>query len=399
MSSVYDYIVIGSGLSGLAIASRLSQETERVLLLDSADIAGGWLRKPNLAAVPVSRNAEKGLLFLEDLTGIKIMGEVQEIPPVTFEDGGLKTFIGFGEKTPDFYDEMAYYCSSQYYELKASPAIWIQRLLENFKGTFAPRSIVTKFVVENDHVQHVLVNGTKKIQAHNFIYCGEVKSLNRLIPSDFISNKVQTRISKTKTWTRAALQIDHEAVVTENPAFHILIGTSQEEIVTCVGQFQGTTSTWMTFVSDEEAEDAEIVGLALKRIKRQIKRAYPDSLNEKTLERISVQPQFGGGFELKLNANQSWPQLENLWIGSGTIQKARNIVGALNQAQMVLSALGFVTTDLEIDHSTPVENENDDLEKPFTAEAAAEEASLSEETKPAKKSRKKKSKAEPEAEA
>lgn len=346
MSSIFDYVIIGSGLSGLSIASKLSQETERVLLLDSAEIAGGWLKKPHLAAVPANPNAEKGLLFLEDLTGIKIMGEAQEIPPVTYDEGMLKTFMGFGEKTPEFYDEMAYYCSSHYFELKASPAIWIQKLLEKFKGTFAPRSIVTKFVVENGRVQHLLVNGTKKIQGHNFIFCGDMKSIARLLPTDFIPAKTQTKISKTKTWTRATLQLDHEASVTENPAFHILIGTSQEEIVTCVGQFNGPISTWMTFVPDEEAEDAEIIGQALKRIKRQIKRAYPDSLNEKTLEKISVQPNFGGNFELKLNANQSWPELENLWIGSSTVQKARNIVGALNQSQLVLSSLGFATTDL-----------------------------------------------------
>ncbi len=346
MSSIFDFVVIGSGLSGLSIASKLSQETEKVLLLDSAEVAGGWLRKPHLAAVPVTLSGENGLTFLEELTSIKIAGASREIPPLTFEDGVLKTFMGFGEKAPEFYEELAYYCSSEYFELKALPSIWIQRLLENFKGTFAPRSIVTKFIVENGKVQNLLINGTKKVYGHNFIYCGDVKSLNRLLPTDFIPTRLQTKISKTKTWTRATLQLDHESPVTESSAFHILNGTSQDEIVTCVGQFQGSTSTWTTFVPDEEAEDAEIIGQALKRIKRQIKRAYPDSLTEKTLEKISVQPNFGGSFDMKLNANQSWPELENLWIGSSSIQKSKNIVGALNQAQLILSALGFPSTNL-----------------------------------------------------
>jgi hypothetical protein len=347
MSSVFDYVVIGSGLAGLSIATKLSQETSKVLLLDSADMIGGWLKKPHLAAVPNSNSAESALLFLEDLTNIKIASEVSEMQPLTFDEGQLKNFLGFGEKTPDFYEEIAYYCSSKYFDLKAEPAVWLQRLEENFKGTFLPRSIVTKFVVENGRVQHLLVNGTKKVVGQNYIYCGEIKSLNRLIPQDFVPSKMQTKISKTKTWTRATLQIEHEAPVTSSSAFHVLIGTSQEEIVTCVGQFHGTKSTWMTFVSDEEAEDAEITGQALKRIKRQIKRAYPDSLNEKTLERICVQPGFGGYFELKLNSNQSWPEIENLWIGSGTLQRNRNIVGALNQAQLILASLGFGTVSID----------------------------------------------------
>ncbi len=344
MSSIYDYVIIGSGLSGLSIATKLSQETERILLLDTAEVAGGWLRKLHLAAVPATLAAKNGLLFLEDLTEFKIMGTAHESPPITFEDGVFKNFMGFGEKTPEFYDELAYYCSSEFYNLKTLPPNWIQRLLEKYRGTFAARSIVTKFVVENGKIQHVLVNGTKKIQGHNFIYCGDVKSLSRLLPTEYVPPRVQTKISKTKTWTRATLQIDHESLVTENSTYHVLMGTAQEEVVICVGQFQGPISTWMTFVADEEAEDAEIVGQALKRIKRQIKRAYPDSLNQKTLEKISVQPNFGGNFELKLNANQSWPELENLWIGSSTVQKNRNIVGALNQAQLVLAALGFGST-------------------------------------------------------
>lgn len=346
MSSVFDYVVIGSGLSGLSVATKLSQETSKVLLLDSADLMGGWLKKPHLAAIPYSNSSESALLFLEDITGIKIIGDVAEMQPLTFDDGQLKNFLGFGEKTPEFYDEISYYCSSKFFELKAEPAQWIQRLEQNFNGTFLPRSIVTKFVVENGQVQHLLINGTKKVLGHNYIFCGEVKSLNRLLPQDFIPSKMQTKISKTKTWTRATLQIEHESLVTESSAFHVLIGTSQEEIVTCVGQFHGTKSTWMTFVSDEEAEDAEITGQALKRIKRQIKRAYPDSLNEKTLERICVQPGFGGHFDLKLNSNQSWPEIENLWISSGTLQKNRNIIGALNQSQLVLAALGFGTVSV-----------------------------------------------------
>jgi hypothetical protein len=347
MSATFDYVVIGSGLSGLAIATRLSQETSKVLLLDSEEVAGGWLMKPHLAAAPVTLSSESSFLFLESLTGIKIIGAPQERAPVTFDEGQFKNFIGFGEKTPDFYDEMAPYCSSHFYELKASPSVWIQRLLSKFKGTFAPRSIATRFVVEDGKVQHLLVNGTKKLFSQNFIYCGDVKPLARLLPLEILNSKTQSKISKTKTWTRAVLQLEHDHVVTENSAFHILIGTSQDEIVTCVGEFSGTMSTWTTFVPDEDAEEAENVGQALKRIKRQIKRAYPNSISETTRERICVQSGFGGHFEVKLNGDQSWPEVPNLWIGSSTVQKNRNLVGALSQAQLVLASLGFGTPTLE----------------------------------------------------
>ena len=73
MSSIYDYVIIGSGLSGLSIATRLSQETDRVLLLDTAEMAGGWLRKPHLASVPATPSAEcpSGPLLSLSLLGLR----------------------------------------------------------------------------------------------------------------------------------------------------------------------------------------------------------------------------------------------------------------------------------------------------------------------------------------
>jgi len=338
---VYDYVVIGSGLSGLTIATALSQETSKVLLLDSADQAGGWLRKLHMPFVPATPSALSAVQNLESLLNLKILGEVRDSNPVTYENSSLKTFMGFGEKSPDFYDEISYYCAPQSYDLKLTPSEWISLLIERFKGTFQPRSIVTKFVVENGRVQSLLVNGTKKIVGHNFIFCGEMKSLEILLPLDFMSSKARNKIAKTKTWTRASLQLTHAEPVTENKDFHILIGTAADEIVTCVGRFVGQVSTWTTFVSDDEAEDPEVTAQALKRIKRQIKRAYPESLNTPLEEKIVVQSEFGGHFDVKLQANQTWPEIENLWIGSSSVQKDRNLVGALRQAWLVLASLGF----------------------------------------------------------
>lgn len=363
MSMVYDYVVIGSGLSGLTIATALSQETSKVLLLDSADQAGGWLRKLHLPFVPASASAESAVLNLENLLGIKILGETQESAPVTYENSTFKPFIGFGEKSPEFYDEVAYYCSPEFFQLKLNPTEWVKLLLEKFKGTFQPRSIVTKFVVENGKVQSLLVNGTKKILGHNFIFCGEMKSLEFMLPHDLMNPKLRNKLAKTKTWTRASLQLTHANEVTENPALHILIGTASDEIVTCVGKFNGKTSLWTTFVADEEAEDPEITAQALKRIKRQIKRAYPESLNEPLEEKIVVQSEFGGHFDVKLSANQTWPEIENLWIGSSTVQTDRNVVGALKQAWLVLASLGFaVTATGQVQDANQADSENKEAE-------------------------------------
>jgi len=342
---IYDYVVVGSGLTGLIIANRLSQETDKVLLLESSDQVGGWLSKPHLPFYPSTESSIRALQNLENLLGLKIIGDTVESMPITFDSGELKPFMGFGDKAPDFYDEVAFYCAPQSTQLKLNPSDWISQLEKSFKGTIATKSIVTRFQVENNQVQNVLVNGTKKIQGRNFIFCGDIKDLERLIPHDFNGPKIRTKISKTKTWSRVTLVIDHKTEVTNSDQLHILIGSAQDEVVTCVGKFENNQSLWTTFVADEEAEDPEITAQALKRIKRQIKRAYPDSFPDGISEKIVVQSGFGGHFDIKLNANQTWTDLENLWMGSAGFQTDRNLIGALKQSWLVLASLGFSIND------------------------------------------------------
>jgi len=356
---VYDYAIIGSGLSGLSIAAALSRFTDNIALLESGDVAGGMNRaikfptgvtNNGLRYVPDTESARNALDFLENILGLKLAGESQEIPPITYASGTFKPFVGFGENPPAFYEELNYFTANKSLSLKLEPYAWTQLLFEQFKGDFMPRSYVTKFSSLSNHVTQVTINGAKTLSAQNFIFCGSVKDLAILLPESALSPRARQKLSKNTYWTALCLDICHTHAVTDVTAMHILNGTTEDEIGPCVGRFipavtEGETtlqaSQWLTFIEDEVTEDSEVVGAALKKIKRQIKRAYPEALESIKLERIVVAPQVAGNGELKLNANQSLPGLENLWISSTSMSAQKNLVGALSQAKLVMTALGF----------------------------------------------------------
>lgn len=356
---IFDYAVIGSGLGGLTAAVRLSQETANVVLLDGAEQTGGLNRVISFPTGPMNNGLRHiadtssnraALGFLEDLLGLKISRGPMEIPPLTFEDGQLREFLGFGETPPAFYDQLAPFTNAQRIELSLEPYAWTALLTEKFAGTFMPKSYVTKIGVEDGRATHLIINGAKTIRAHNVIYTGPVKSLATLIPTDILGSRLRQRLAKTAMWTAVNLDICHGKPVSDTSAVHILNGTTQDDIGPCAGKFLPAvetengvlqTSQWMTFVDEEVTEDSEIIAHALKKIKRQIKRAYPEALEHIVRERIMVAPMIGGTTELKLNADQTLPDVANVWIASASLSPERGMLAAAQQARLVLASLGF----------------------------------------------------------
>lgn len=362
----YDYVIVGAGLSGICIATLLSRFTENVLLIDSNDFTGGINHKVNTACgaqnnglrfIPDTTLSQKAMAFLQNLMQEKIEWNSLEIPPVNYDSGQLKPFVGFGSHPPAFYEELEYFTLVKHLQPSIPVHEWTQKVFAQFKGDSISKSYVTRFAIENDRVDHVVINGTKIIKGTNFIFTGLVKDLSVLLPQEIMGARARQKLSKSTYWNALCIDFCHNHAITESQAIHVLNGTTQDELGPCLGQFQpaqeinGETlqfSQWMTFLDTEECEDTELLGLALKKIKRQIKRAYPDALENLKSERIAVFPQYAGNGELKVNANQSLPQAENLWIASASMNPQKNLVGALLQAELVCNAIGFQTDSQEV---------------------------------------------------
>jgi hypothetical protein len=368
---VYDYVIIGAGLSGLIVASALSKETDNIALIEAQDFIGGF-NKPvknstgtinhGLRYVPDLPSAHRALEFVSSLIGQEISTTSQELPPVTYESGQFKEFVGFGNNSPDFYEELAYFMTSSRLNVNIEPHAWPALLASKYTGDLFNRSYVTKINFTDGRATDVVINGSKNIHGQNFIYCASLKDLAVILPDGVISARAKQKLSKNIYWTGVGLDLVHTHEVTESRAIHILNGTTQDEIGPCAGAFHSPvllddgalqTSQWLTYVDEEATEDSEVVAVALKKIKRQIKRAYPSAFENLKSERIAVTPNCAGSVDIKRNANQSLPGAENLWLCSHQLHPQRNLIGAIGQAQLVLAAMGFGSNVEMIDHQVP----------------------------------------------
>ncbi len=369
---IYDYIIIGSGLSGLTIAQRLAQETENILVLEAQDHAGGENRVAKLESqeinnglrfFPATPAAQKSIQFLESILGSKLVSGPLENIPETYESSGFKQFVGFGEKNIEFYDQLAYFLSAEEFHFEQQPYAWIQKLQESLKDKIQTRSIVTRFGFENldsekPQLTHVTVNGTKQIYAKNFIFAGPVKDLGLLLNEDILNARAKAKLKKSQAWQAICVDLFHTAK-TEKANLFVLNGTTDDEIGPCVGRFLpategGQISQWLSFVDSESAEDTENIGLVLKKIKRQIKRAFPEISESIKKERIFMSSAVSGA-DIKLTGHLNIPKVENLWIASSQAAQSKNLLGAIQQAQMVLAAMGF-DSGLSIDSETNTSN-------------------------------------------
>lgn len=383
----YNFVVVGSGLTGLLIAKNLSKFNESVLLVEALDVAGGSNKKISakingeeicvfnngLRWLPHHASSDRLLDFLGASLDCKLEDIVDESslnedPILTYDHSQLKPFLGFKDNAPEFYEELSYFLHPKSYLLRQQPYAWVEKLLESYTGDLLLKSYVTRFNPSADNkenIESLTINGNKTIKAKHFVFTGSVKDLSVLVPEEILGHKGKSKLNKNTYWQTVCLDLVHSHVVTEKNNLFLLNGTTQDEVGPCVGAFSGAYSQWMTFIDQENAEETENIALALKKIKRQIKRAFPESLDNLVSERIFISPAIGGDGNLKLNSNQTLHKTENLWIASPAMSLQKNLYGALAQAQLILSSLGY---HIDIGFA-----DSENLRENFAGEATAEE--------------------------
>jgi len=353
----YQYAVIGAGLSGLIIATKLSQQFEKVILIDSRDLPGGLCHHLDSEhfMIPENENAQSAIDFLNQEFNCGISTSVIENKPQIFHDGKWRPFLGWGASAqPPYYDEVLYYLSPNRFALESNPAQWVDQIFKNYNGEFLPRHFITQIVKEKADpgergITGIILNGGKKLKADHYIYCGPIKLLDTLCSEEnILPPRIRQKIAKHKSWTSISLTLFHKQPIFDSQEVLMLSSYEKKENEAHVflGQFSKKTvdgnqsfySQWICFIDIEVSEDSEITGNLIRRMKRQIKKAFPTIFEATIKEKILVSPSSHGHLELKLKENQTIPELPNLWLGSSQISPyAKNMVGSIQQAKMVLT--------------------------------------------------------------
>jgi hypothetical protein len=349
---VYDVVIVGAGLSGLVAASSLVKRGWDVCVLESTDFPGGHSR----AVYSPIGLVDNGIKFFPDngvslgaLESLKLLlpmsVEVTSVEngPITYQNGEIKPFVGFGKEAPEFHRELAYFLEPRRLELSMSVGKIVAQLSADLGDRIFPGATVTKYLGQDSRISAATVNGQKQIFGRGFIHAASPRLMATLLADEIMSPRAKQKIAKAPYWTILGLDIFHSGLVSERSELHLLNGTTHDELGPCVGQFHPLRksekgdgfiqhSQWMTFIDHEGSEDPELVSTVLKKIKRQIKRAYPEALNNILSERILVAPLAEAELDLKSDKHGAFAGIENLWLAHGTASNHLNLVGAIHQA-------------------------------------------------------------------
>jgi hypothetical protein len=332
----YDFIVIGAGIEALLKCLELEKKGLSGCIVEKEDSLGGLFRGlrsnevlfeshiPFMADTPDSRAlADQMCASVENLSY-----ETNDIGPLTFHNGQMQPFMGFGETSNPAVDLYSYFLQSKSLRFSQSFNTIALKLREKITSEIFIQSEVTALELE-PQVQ-VTLNGSTLLLAEELYFYDSPLKLSKLlsVSKTALPKNLVPKLSKTVLWTAINLVYRHNRPVTETSAMHVLYGSKE---LPCLGLFRNEsgvpTSQWLCLVSAEAGSDSESLGIDLREMKKQIKRMYPEFYETVDKENILIAPEAYGFVNTQLLENNQFHKVPRLHLGSRYYAGSPNLWG------------------------------------------------------------------------
>ncbi|MCC6138220.1 MAG: hypothetical protein IT287_06285 [Bdellovibrionaceae bacterium] len=360
----FDFVVIGDSLPAVLAAVENSQQGLHGAIFCGSESLGGLHRGVVLNSEPAHPEDAPHIIdthmnyvpntpaIVQFLNRIKAFTPTLEwteveLGPITFHNGMTQPFLGFGAQTVDAIDFYSYFTSPQQLKMNLSFAEILTHLVAHFKGEVLVNNEVTSLIVQ-DGMGTIQTNGTDTYTADRIYYFESSAKLGKVIPTEspaFSKANVQ-RLSKSQHWAAVNLTYWHKTELTESAAVHILYGAKD---LPCLGIFSKTTtgenvSQWMSILSSETFADTEQLGLAIREMKKQIKRMYGSFFESTNKEFIVVSPEAFGSAPPAVSNNPDLFKNDVLFLGS---QHYASDMALLGEASSYLALVPFFKGNAE----------------------------------------------------
>ena len=346
-----DVMIIGGGLTGLLLASKLSQRIAnsppssalKIVVMEQSEHLGGHSRWVDLGD---SRNSS-GLRIVPHELVSDLSGSVQNLPILSpsvhhFEKGQWREFVGFGNEKPQFVEEYEYFLNQK--RVLISPEE-VMASISLDQVQIETKSLVTELKVENGKISHAVVNSHIKWSAQYFVYAGNIDGLSSLVEIEKTSSKQKQKNQPATAICLDFFHGDHFSPQlpnhrdSEHVSSMIYLNFSEDgKMQPLVGHFsykegRPKISQWILVIGDDEAEDSEFVAQQVKWMRKSLKKVWGDDFFTGSVERLMVFPSFSRVQQVPKIKNLA----SNLLLASAGLAKKCNLLGVHEQVHNVLS--------------------------------------------------------------
>jgi hypothetical protein len=347
----YDCLIFGGGLSGLLAAKILSKKNKSFLIVEPSEKLGGRLSGWNANEQVLSSNlnlysqTEKNLEhfnWLEKTIDKNIISGSFQTSTLHFQDGGFKSFNGFGDRSPEALDQLNKFCfENEKIEIQSYPKDWINSLVaELSEDDFITHSEITKlnFTEGSESAVSAEINGKTTVEFTNLIWAVAPQKLLETVDAEKIGAPEAKKLKKQSGVFDAVIlnlaHQDHDFQNIDLSSVFCFYGSNQE-FEPIIGTVSKNQSCWMTLIESEKTLDHEYMSKAIKNMKKQIKRAFPDLLDSKDLkEKIIVSESSYGQLALKESETGFLKSIPNLFCASSLCSETESgLIGTLDRSQ------------------------------------------------------------------